>query len=149
MREPKSLPKCRLKISHLRYSYELTAGHMVGGMASPRFNDGSQPGAFSRSAMRSYRRWIRMPELGCVRDCISSRQKRIFAIVSRPIPTQIKGKTVRRILIFDNHPDTLGLIFDSGLNPDREDAVFRRTSIICGSILIALVLAAMLWPLFG
>jgi hypothetical protein len=57
------------------------------------------------------------------------------------------GKTIRRILIFDNHPDTLGLIFDSGVDPDKEDAASRRTSIICGSILIALVLAAMLWPL--
>lgn len=150
MEECRSFLKCCLKISHLRYSYELTTGHMVGGMASPRFNDGSRRGALSRSAMRSYRRWIRMPELGCLRDCISSGQKRIFAIVLPPIPTQVKGKTIRRIVIFDNHPDSLRLVSESGVHLDSDDAPSRRarcTSIICGSIVIAMLVGAMLWPL--
>ena len=149
MEECRSFLKCCLKISHLRYSYELTTGHMVGGMASPRFNDGSQRGALSRSAMRSYRRWIRIPELGCLRDCISSRQKRTFAIVLRPIPTQVNGKTIRRILIFDNHPDSLRLVFESGVELDTDDAASRRErriAIICGFILIAIVVGALLWP---
>jgi hypothetical protein len=92
-----------------------------------------------------------MPDLRSVRDAAGSSQKRIFAIVSRPIPSDVKGKTIRRILLFDNHPDSLRLILKPGANLDSDDeAKFRRerrTAIICGSILIAMVVAAMLWPL--
>jgi hypothetical protein len=61
--------------------------------------------------------------------------------------SQVKGKTIRRILVFDNHPDTLRLILDSGIDADSGDAASRRTPIICGSILLALITAAMLWAL--
>ena len=39
-----------------------------------------------------------------------SGQKKIFAIVAPPIPADVGGKTIRCILIFDNHPDSLRLV---------------------------------------
>src|SRR6266550_1331057 len=119
-------------------------------MDNPRFNDGSTRRAISGSTTGAYSQRIRMPELGCRSGSAGSGQKRIFAIVSPPIATPVEGKTMRRIVIFDNHPDSLRLVLQSGLNPDSDDPASRRerrTSIICGSILIAMILAAMLWPL--
>jgi hypothetical protein len=92
-----------------------------------------------------------MPGLGCLPDSASSGQKRIFAVVSPPIPTPVEGKTIRRILIFDNHPDSLRLVLNSGVNVDSDGAPSqreRRTSIICGFILIAMLVAALLWALY-
>jgi hypothetical protein len=92
-----------------------------------------------------------MPELGRLSGSASSWQKRIFAIVSRPIPTDVEGKTIRRIVIFDNHPDSLRLVSESGAHLDSDDAPSRREwriAIICGSILIAMLIGALLWPLF-
>jgi hypothetical protein len=91
-----------------------------------------------------------MPEARCLSGSAIPRQKRIFAIVSPPIPTPVYGKTIRRIVIFDNHPDSLRLVLDSSVDVESDDAAShreRRTSIMCGSILIAMVLAAILWPL--
>jgi hypothetical protein len=91
-----------------------------------------------------------VPDLGCLDDSRSSGRKKIFAAVSRPIPTDVGGKTIRHVLIFDNHPDSLRLIFETGVDLDSDAAAWRRetrTSVICGSILIAMVVAAMLWPL--
>jgi hypothetical protein len=91
-----------------------------------------------------------MPGLSRLSGSANPGQKRIFAIVSPPIPTSVKGKTIRRIVIFDNHPDSLRLILQSGLDPDTDDAVSRRerrTSIICGLILIAMLVAALFWVL--
>jgi hypothetical protein len=94
-----------------------------------------------------------VPDLGGLENSRCSGRRRIFAAVSRPIPTGVGGKTIRRILIFDNHPDSLRLVLKPGANLDSDsddEANFsrdRRTSIICGSILIVMVVAAMLWPL--
>jgi hypothetical protein len=119
-------------------------------MASPRFNDASRRRAIPRSAQGPYSQWIRISELGYQSGSATSGQKRIFAIVSPPIPTPIEGKTIRRIVIFDNHPDSLRVVLQSGLDPDSDEAAWRRerrVSIICGSILIGILLTAMLWPL--
>ena len=43
------------------------------------------------------------------------------------------------------------MLLKSGIHLDGDDAEARREkrkSIICGSILIAMIVAAMLWPLF-
>jgi len=91
-----------------------------------------------------------MPGLSRFSGSASPGQKRIFAIVSPPIPTSVDGKTIRRIVIFDNHPDSLRLVLDSGVNVAGNDAVSRRerrTSVICGLILIAMLVAALLWAL--
>jgi hypothetical protein len=120
-------------------------------MATPRFNDGSQR-VISRSAIASYPRWVRVAKLGCVRDPGNFGQKRMFAIVSRPIPSEVKSKTIRRIVIFDTHPDSLRLVLEAGLDAATDDTALRqerRTSIICGSILIAMMVGSLLWALLG
>jgi hypothetical protein len=107
-------------------------------------------GTISRFAIENYPRWIPMAELGSVRDSTSSGKKRIFAIALRPIAAEVKGKAIRRIVIFDNHPDSLRLVLQSRGDGGSDDAASRRekrTSIIFGSILIAAVIAAMLWSL--
>ena len=91
-----------------------------------------------------------MPGLSRLSGSASPGQKRIFAIVSPPIPTSADGRTIRRIVIFDNHPDSLRLVLDSDANAESDDAVSRRerrTSIICGLILIAMLVAALFWAL--
>jgi hypothetical protein len=92
-----------------------------------------------------------VPDLGCLDDSRRAGRKKIFAIVSRPIPAGVEGKTIRHVLIFDTHPDSLRLVFETGADLESDAAAAwrreRRTSVICGSILIAMVVAAMLWPL--
>jgi hypothetical protein len=124
--------------------------NIVRGMDRSRANHGAKRRVSWHAQFHNYPQWIRMPDLGCLRDSVSSGQKRFFAIVSPPTPTSVAGKTIRRIMIFDNHPDSLRLVLKSGLDLDGEAAASRRerrTSIICGFILIAMVVAALLWPL--
>jgi hypothetical protein len=58
---------------------------------------------------------------------------------------------MKRILIFDNHPDSLRLMHTAGLLQAAPEHVAsgqeKITSVVCGSILIAMIIAAMLWPL--
>jgi hypothetical protein len=63
------------------------------------------------------------------------------------VPAGVPGKTIRRVLIFDNHPETQRLLSKAVDGDDAESRSEKRKSIICGSILIAMVVAAMLWPL--
>lgn len=69
-------------------------------------------------------------------------QKRCFAVGSRLVT--VSGKTIRHIVIFDNHPASLRLLFGSDLMLRRRNGVFYAV------LAIALVLAAglgMFWPL--
>jgi hypothetical protein len=75
-------------------------------------------------------------------DATTRGQKRIFALVSRPVTA--RGKTIRHIVIFDNHPATLRLLSSSDLMLQRRNEVFYAV------LAIALVLAAglaLLWTL--
>jgi len=75
-------------------------------------------------------------------DATTLGQKRIFVIASRPITEG--EKTIRHIVIFDNHPASLRLLFSSDLKLRRRNKVFYAV------LAIASVLAAglgMLWPL--
>ncbi len=119
-------------------------------MDSSQFKNGAGRYAISGFAIENYPRWIPMAELSSVRDSASSGKKRIFAIVSRPSAAELKGKAIRRIVIFDNHPDSLRLALESGADIDGDDAAARserRASMVCASILIAILVAAMLWLL--
>jgi len=58
-------------------------------MDNPRFNEGSTRRAISRSTGWAYSQRIQMPELGCRAGSASPGQKRIFAIVSPPIPASV------------------------------------------------------------
>ncbi len=69
-------------------------------------------------------------------------QKRIFVVASRPVIES--GKTIRHIVIFDNHPASLRLLFSSDLR------LRRRNEVLYAVLTIALVLTAglgMFWPL--
>ena len=69
-------------------------------------------------------------------------QKRIFVVASRPVTES--EKTIRHIVIFDNHPDSLRLLLNSDLIPRRRNEFFYAV------LTIVLVLAAglgMFWPL--
>ena len=75
-------------------------------------------------------------------DATTLGQKRIFVVASRPVT--VGGKTIRHIVMFDNHPATLRLLFSSDLMLRRRNEVFYAV------LAIALVLAAglgMFWPL--
>ena len=75
-------------------------------------------------------------------DATTLGQKRIFVVASRPVTEG--EKTIRHIVIFDNHPDSLLLLLNSDLIPRRRNEFFYAV------LTIALVLAAglgMFWPL--
>jgi hypothetical protein len=75
-------------------------------------------------------------------NATTRRQKKIFVVASRPVAES--GKTIRHIVIFDNHPASLRLLLSSDLIPQRRNKVFYAV------LAIALVLAAglgMFWPL--
>jgi hypothetical protein len=75
-------------------------------------------------------------------DATTLEHKRIFVIASRPVT--VGGKTIRHILIFDNHPASLRLLQDSVLRPQRRNEFFYAV------LAIASLLAAgfgMIWPL--
>jgi hypothetical protein len=67
-------------------------------------------------------------------DATTRGQKRRFAVRSQLVT--LRGKTIRHIVIFDNHPDSLRLLLNSDLIPRRQNELFYAV------FTIALVLAA-------
>jgi hypothetical protein len=81
------------------------------------------------------------------------RAKKIFVIKQEiQLPqTNAAGNKIRRILIFDNHPDSLRLVFGRRANPHIHLSAPERViswELILVSILIMGALIGMLWPLF-
>ena len=75
-------------------------------------------------------------------DATTPEQKKIFAVLSRSVT--VRGKTIRHVLIFDDHPASVRLLLGSDAAPRRRNEVFYAV------LAIALVLAAglgMFWPL--
>ena len=75
-------------------------------------------------------------------DATTLGQKRIFVVASRSVTES--EKTIRHIVIFDNHPASLQLLLSSDLTLRRGNEFFYAV------LAIALVLAAglgMFWPL--
>ena len=75
-------------------------------------------------------------------DATTRGQKRRFAVRSQLIT--VSGKTTRHIVILDNYPDSLRLLLNSDLIPQRRIEYFYAV------LTIVLVLAAgvwMFWPL--
>ena len=54
------------------------------------------------------------------------------------------GQTIRRILIFDNHPETLRLL--QNLDPER--ARLSKFGVVLGWVLIIGLVLAIFWPVF-
>jgi hypothetical protein len=75
-------------------------------------------------------------------DVTTREQKRTFAVVSQTIT--VRGKTIRHILIFDNHPASLDLL------RSLDFTARRRSKVVYIVLTVVLVLAAGLgifWPL--
>jgi hypothetical protein len=122
-------------------------------MNVPRFNDERGPNAPSPVRPGKYRHsnWIRVFHVGgpFLRDSGNSARRRIFAIVARP-KVDLGGKVIRRILIFDNHPDSLRLVSEQHLTSVVDPATYRHTRrsyIILGVALVLALAIGMLWPL--
>ena len=121
-------------------------------MIAPRSNDPSRRRAMSPRTGKSKPQWVRIPNPDASLPLRTQRERELFAIVSRPIPTAIEGKTIRHVVIFDNHPDSLRLILQAGLGQTADDFAVRRDKLIpfvCGSVLIAMSIAALLWAFFS
>src|SRR5262245_2062124 len=121
-------------------------------MIAPRSNDDSRRRALSPLTRKNTPQWVRVPKVGGVPAATNSAQKRIFAIVSRPIPTAIRGKTIRHVVIFDNHPDSLRLILQPSVEVTTDHLAVRRgklISFVCGSVLIFMCVVGLLWALLS
>jgi hypothetical protein len=77
------------------------------------------------------------------------RRKRLFII--KQVGRLGGDKKIRRVLIFDNHPDSLRLVFEGGAISHHELPKSRHVSsweLIIVSILTIGGLVGMFWPLF-
>ena len=77
------------------------------------------------------------------------RRKRLFII--KQVSRSGTDKNIRRVLIFDNHPDSLRLVFEGGAISHYDLPKSRHVSsweLIVVSILTIGGLVGMFWPLF-
>ena len=77
------------------------------------------------------------------------RRKKLFII--KQVSRSGTDKKIRRVLIFDNHPDSLRLVFEGGAISHHELPKSRHVSsweLIVVSILTIGGLVGMFWPLF-
>jgi hypothetical protein len=121
-------------------------------MDTPRFNYERSGGATSRLSPRKYSKWIQASHISgaLLRDSKGSERRKIFAIVAPPMPADRGRKIIRRVLIFDNHPDSLRLVSEQYQNPDVDlpaPGHTRRSHVIFGMLLIMTLVFAMFWPL--
>ena len=104
-----------------------------------------------RPKAREFPKWIRVSDLSSavLRYPMVSGQKKIFAIVAPAIPADVGRKTIRRILIFDNHPDSLRLLSRLHVRPDDLAATRRAHPVylIFALLLMVALSIAMFWPL--
>jgi hypothetical protein len=71
-------------------------------------------------------------------------RKKVFAMLLYPRTVDDRGKAIRRILIFDNHPETLRLL--QNLDPER--ARLSKFGVVLGWVLIIGLVLAIFWPFF-
>src|SRR5260370_22020742 len=81
----------------------------------------------------------------------SGRARKIFVIkkTSRLRSTNGADKKIRRILVFDNHPESLRLVYGRRRSPDIDLSVPQRASsseLIIVSLLTVAALVGMFWP---
>jgi hypothetical protein len=120
-------------------------------MNTRRFAFDRRPGAASRPKAREFPKWIRVTHLSgpVLHDSESSGRRRIFAIVAPP-KVDVSGNAIRRILIFDNHPESLRLVSSLRARPDVDLAATRRAHpvyLIFALLLMLTLSIAMFWPL--
>ena len=122
-------------------------------MNTPRSNNYGSLGGTPRFIPRRYLQlgWIRVSQFDHrLSPWTVSGRKRIFAIVSAPKSSNDGGKRALRVLIFDNHPDSLGLVFNGESNPPIDLSPPRLLKVRYLILVVSLtlsVLTAMFWPL--
>jgi hypothetical protein len=114
----------------------------------PHYRRMALPAQFDRTAAAELNLGSAFSETGARR----SRTRKIFIIkkTSRLPSTNAVGKKIRRILIFDNHPDSLRLIFGPRAHPDVDLSPPQRVSsweLIIVSVVTIAGLVGMFWPL--
>jgi hypothetical protein len=118
-------------------------------MKIPRFNYDRRPNTPRplRWEKCPHPKWTRIDH-PFIRDSASSARRRIFAIVARP-KVDLGGKVIRRILIFDNYPDSLRLLSRLHVRPDDLAATRRAHPVYLtfASLLMLALSIAMFWPL--
>jgi hypothetical protein len=124
-------------------------------MKNPRFNNDRSPGSTSRLRPQSYprTRWVQLAKIDNQVLCEStySGTNRIFAIVAPPLPASSGGEMIRSILIFDDHPESLRLLYRQRPSPDVDLVTARRAHPVHLMFALLLMLAlsiGMFWPLF-
>jgi hypothetical protein len=80
------------------------------------------------------------------------RTRKIFVIkqTSRLSSTNAANRKIRRVLIFDNHPESLRLVFGKRANPHVDLSVPQRVSsreLVLVSVLGLGLFIAMFWPI--
>jgi hypothetical protein len=123
-------------------------------MKNPRFNNDRSPGSTSRLRPQNYLRprWVQLAKIDnqVLGESTYSGTNRIFAIVTPPLPASSGGKMIRRILIFDDHPDSLRLLYRQRPSPDVDLVAARRAHPVHLMFALLLMLAlsiAIFWPL--
>jgi len=94
-----------------------------------------------------------LARLSFTNDQSGPRTRKIFVIKQSRRLRSANGadKKIRHILIFDNHPDSLRLVFGGGANPHGDVSVPQPASswdLIPISILTMGALIGIFWPLF-
>ena len=124
-------------------------------MKNPRFNNDRSPGSTSRLRPQSYLRprWVQLAKIDnqVLGESTYPGTNRIFAIATPPLPAGSGGKTIRRILIFDNHPKSLRLLYRLRPSPDVDLVAARRAGpahLMFGLLLMLALSIGMFWPLF-
>ena len=89
-------------------------------MNSVRFNYDRKLGPTSRPSSERHPKSIRISRVGSFprRDSTGPGRNKIVAIVVPAMSSDAGSKTTRHILIFDNHPDSLRLVFSGAPNSE-------------------------------
>jgi hypothetical protein len=122
-------------------------------MNTPRFNYEGTSGEPLRLRPQEYSKWIPVSHIGdrLRRVSTDSRRRKIFAIVTLSTPSEFGRRTTRRVLIFDNHPDSLRLVVGHRADSLVHRSDRRRTSSSAVALLWILVVGLMMgmfWPIF-
>lgn len=91
-------------------------------------------------------KWIPVSQINesLVGNAASKRGRKIFAVISPPVRVDQSNKPVRRILIFDNHPESLRLVSEKNPNKNVSSPKRRllRREWLLGLLLILVLLVA-------
>jgi len=75
-------------------------------------------------------------------DATTGGRKKIFAVLSRPVT--VGGKTIRHVLIFDDHPASVRLLLGSDRAPRRRNEFHY---VVLAIVLVLATGLGMFWPL--